>query len=55
MKLAMEFGDKIPIGVIYKKEKPTYHQKNKILADGIPLVDKKTDPAVVEKLLKAYI
>ncbi|WP_196594437.1 2-oxoacid:ferredoxin oxidoreductase subunit beta [Pectinatus sottacetonis] len=55
MNMAMQFGDKIPLGVIYKQEKPVYHRKNKVLSDGIPLVDKKTNPQVVRKLLKAYI
>jgi len=38
-KLAQEFGDKIPIGLFYKKERPTYEE-------GIPQIAKET---LVEK------
>lgn len=55
MSMAMEFGDRIPIGIIYEQEKPVYHSKNKILANGGPLVDRRTDTAVIEELLKSYI
>lgn len=39
MNKAMEWGDKIPIGIIYKKEIPTYHDKIDFLKNGKPLVD----------------
>jgi 2-oxoglutarate ferredoxin oxidoreductase subunit beta len=52
---AMEFNEKIPIGIIYREEKQTYHQKNAVLKDGIPLLDRETDPRVVDKLIQTYI
>ncbi|WP_432748363.1 thiamine pyrophosphate-dependent enzyme [Pectinatus frisingensis] len=52
---AMEFGDKIPIGILYNKEKTVYHRKNKVLSDGIPLLDKPTSQSVVQELLQNYI
>jgi len=55
MQKAMEFGDKIPIGILYQEQKKTYHQKNAILKDGIPLIDKVNDPDVVQKIMKEYI
>lgn len=51
---SMEFDYKIPIGVIYKEEKDSFHDKNFILKDGISLIDKKKDPAALEKLLKDF-
>ncbi len=51
---SMEFDYKIPIGVIYKEEKDSFHDKNFILKDGIPLIDRKKDPAALEKLLKDF-
>ncbi|MFT4143673.1 MAG: 2-oxoacid:ferredoxin oxidoreductase subunit beta [Mobilitalea sp.] len=51
---SMEFDNKIPIGVIYKEEKDSFHDKNFILKDGIPLIDRKKDPTALEKLLKDF-
>jgi len=47
---ALEFGDRIPIGVIYREPKPTYHEKNTILKSGGPLLDRHTDIGIVEKI-----
>ena len=52
---AMEFDDKIPIGIIYKENKPTYHQKNKILSDNIPLIDKSINKKIIEAMFQEYI
>jgi len=38
MTKAMEFGSRIPIGLIYKIEKPTYEDTEPVLLNG-PLVD----------------
>ena len=43
MAKALEFGDKIPLGVIYKEEKQTFHQKNSILKGSAPLIERATD------------
>lgn len=52
---AMEFGDKIPIGVLYRENKATFHKKNKVLAGGTPLVDRTTDPVFINKLIGEFI
>lgn len=52
---AMEFGDRIPIGIIYSEQKSTYHQKNEVLKQNIPLLDRRTDPDMVNRLIKQYI
>ncbi|NLX92836.1 MAG: 2-oxoacid ferredoxin oxidoreductase [Clostridiales bacterium] len=52
---AMEFGEKIPTGVIYREEKPSFHQKNSVLMHGQPLLDRLTDPAVVQKLVNEFV
>lgn len=54
-KLAMEFGDKIPIGVLYKVEKEAYEDKFDFIADGKPLVDRKLDPMDAKELMKDFI
>lgn len=52
---SMEFGDRIPLGILYREQKSTFHQKNSVLKSGMPLLDRKTDPAVVHKLIKEFI
>ena len=52
---AMEYGDQIPLGVIYKETKADYHQKNAILKNNKALLDLKTDPGVVKKLIKEFV
>jgi len=55
MQRAMEFGEQIPIGVLYREEKATYHQKNQVLKRGIPLLERKTEADFVNKLIKSYV
>ncbi len=55
MQKAMEFGDKIPIGVLYQEQKKTFHQKNSVLKEGIPLLDRTSDPHTVEHIMKEFI
>jgi len=55
MQKAMEFGDHIPIGIIYSERKSTFHKKNQVLKQNIPLLDRKTDPDTVNRLIKQYI
>jgi 2-oxoglutarate ferredoxin oxidoreductase subunit beta len=55
MKKATEFGEKIPTGVVYNEEKRTFHEKNPVLRQGGLLIDRKPDPAVVERLMKEFI
>jgi 2-oxoglutarate ferredoxin oxidoreductase subunit beta len=50
---ALEWGDKIPIGVIYKEDLPVYEDQLPALRDG-PLVKQKVDPRRVEKLLVEF-
>jgi 2-oxoglutarate ferredoxin oxidoreductase subunit beta len=55
MQKSMEFGDSIPIGVVYSERKPTFHEKNPVLKNGVPLVDLKTDRSIVQKFIKEFI
>ncbi|MDK2794034.1 MAG: 2-oxoglutarate/2-oxoacid ferredoxin oxidoreductase subunit beta [Caldanaerobacter sp.] len=50
----MEFGDKIPIGIIYKVEKETYEDQFDFIKNGPPLVDAELNPKNAEKLLKLF-
>jgi len=55
MQKAMEFNEKIPLGILYREEKSTYHQKNMVLRQGTPLLDRHTDPALMNRLIASYI
>lgn len=52
---AMEFGDKIPIGVLYKEDKLNFHQKNAVLKNGEILIDRPYDKQTVEKLIEKFV
>jgi 2-oxoglutarate ferredoxin oxidoreductase subunit beta len=51
---ALEWGDKIPIGVIYKGDLPVYEDQLPALNKS-PLVKQKIDPRRVEKLLAEFM
>lgn len=51
---AQEWGDRIPIGLIYRKEKPVYEETLPALKD-MPLVKQKIDPLQFEELLDKFI
>ena len=51
---ALEWGDKIPIGVIYQKDLPVYEDQLPALSRG-PLVRHEIDPAKVEILLTEFV
>ncbi|MGF7430221.1 2-oxoacid:ferredoxin oxidoreductase subunit beta [Thermoanaerobacterium thermosaccharolyticum] len=53
-KVADEWGDRIPIGIIYKVEKPTYIDNIKFLKDGPPLIDVPLDPLKAEKYMEDF-
>lgn len=55
MQKAMEFDDKIPIGVIYEEVRPTFHQKNKVLMKGESLVDRVINPHLVQNIMKEFV
>ncbi|MDF2537226.1 MAG: 2-oxoacid ferredoxin oxidoreductase [Herbinix sp.] len=51
---AMEFEEKIPIGVLYREERRSFHQKNPVLTSGIPLVDRAEHPDALNKILNEF-
>ena len=48
----MEWGDKIPVGIFYRVEKPTFSDHLSWLADRPPLVDRVWEPRNAEKFMK---
>jgi 2-oxoglutarate/2-oxoacid ferredoxin oxidoreductase subunit beta len=55
VRLAMEWGEKIPIGIIYKKQKEDYHSKIEFLNNAPPLIDQKHDMTLVKKMAEEFI
>jgi 2-oxoglutarate ferredoxin oxidoreductase subunit beta len=55
LETVMELGETIPIGIFYREPAPDYHQKRPELFDGVPLIDKKVDPADLQALIETYI
>lgn len=51
----MEGNDNIPIGVIYREEKPTFHEKNKVLSASKVLIDQKTDMAKIQSFIQECV
>ena len=51
---ALEWGERIPIGVIYKKESPTYEEQLPALSKGA-LVTQQIDPGRAKKLLAEFM
>lgn len=51
---ALEWEEGVPLGVIYKNEKPTYIDGVPYLNEGPPLVDRKWDPKEAEKFMEDF-
>jgi 2-oxoglutarate ferredoxin oxidoreductase subunit beta len=47
---AMEWGDRIPTGILYRQERPTFEEQFPVLAGGT-LVEQEINPGSVESLL----
>lgn len=55
IKTAQIFGDEIPTGILYKVEKPVYHDNNPVLKDHKPLITKTTDQVKLKKIIDSFI
>lgn len=54
MEKALEDGDKLPLGVIYKEKLKTFHDKNPVLKGKESLLDLKTDDKVLKRLISEF-
>lgn len=50
--LSLQWGDRIPTGIIYQKEAPSFTERIGMVKDG-PLVDRKYDPGKLQELLSS--
>jgi len=53
MKAAEEWGDTIPVGILYRQDRPTFESSFPALKRG-PLVGKGVDAKLLDEILKAY-
>jgi 2-oxoglutarate ferredoxin oxidoreductase subunit beta len=53
MQTAVEWGDKIPLGVIYRNQRTSFEKRFSVLQRG-PLVGQDTDLAELKKILKKF-
>ena len=53
-KKSLEFGDKIPTGILYKVEKETYEDRFDFIKRGGPLVDQELDKEELKKLINEF-
>lgn len=54
MRLALEFPDRIPTGVIYKTDRPAYEDTLAVIAGREPLIRQPFSPAVLADEIKAF-
>jgi 2-oxoglutarate ferredoxin oxidoreductase subunit beta len=50
---SLEWGDRIPIGVLYRNDRPTFEERVPMIADT-PLVHQPFDPSKIELTLKKF-
>jgi 2-oxoglutarate ferredoxin oxidoreductase subunit beta len=53
MKAAQEWGDRIPLGIIYRNDRPSFEDHFPILDEG-PLLGKEVDRETLEMILEGY-
>ncbi len=55
VRLAQQLEDRLPVGVLYERQQPTFHQKHPSLSSGQVLAGRRNDPALVRKLLRDLV
>lgn len=54
LQMAAEWGDRIPIGILYKTEKKSYEEKSG-LSDRLPLVEEPAEKTDISSILKEFV
>jgi 2-oxoglutarate ferredoxin oxidoreductase subunit beta len=52
MKRAIEWGERIPTGILFETEKPLYGDHLAFLKDGLPMIDRGSDPSRLQKYIR---
>jgi len=53
MKAAREWGDKIPVGIIYRNDRPSFEKHFPVLSQG-PLVGQDVDRVMLKRIMEKY-
>ena len=53
IKVASEWGEKIPIGILYRNERPSFEDHFPVLSRG-PLINKELDRAMLKDIMEGY-
>jgi len=53
MRLARQWGDRIPVGVLYRNDRPSFGQRLRVLDDG-PLVGRELDREALAQVMATY-
>jgi 2-oxoglutarate ferredoxin oxidoreductase subunit beta len=54
MKVARQWGDEIPIGIIYRNERPSFDEQFPVLDQG-PLVGRDVDQETLKAIMEGYV
>ncbi|GEP66313.1 2-oxoglutarate ferredoxin oxidoreductase subunit beta [Clostridium beijerinckii] len=52
---AMEFGDKIPTGILYREDKESFSERNVVLNKDTALIDRPFNPSIIEELISQLV
>ncbi|MCI1579795.1 MAG: 2-oxoacid:ferredoxin oxidoreductase subunit beta [Clostridium beijerinckii] len=52
---AMEFGDKIPTGILYREDKESFSERNVVLNKDTALIDRPFNPSIIEELTSQLV
>lgn len=55
MEKSMEWDERIPLGIFYRVQAPTFHQKHTQLADPTPLIDRRRNREDLQELCNSFI
>ena len=55
MEKAMEFGERIPIGILYENPQPTYPEKHGVLKNGQVLAGRRNDPDLISRFMRELV
>jgi 2-oxoglutarate ferredoxin oxidoreductase subunit beta len=53
MKMAQQWGDQIPIGVIYQHDRPSFGSRSPVLGKG-PLIGQNVNWDILKNIMKGY-
>jgi 2-oxoglutarate/2-oxoacid ferredoxin oxidoreductase subunit beta len=55
LRIAEEFCDKIPLGVLYREKRVPFHEKNDVLKDGSALIERPFQHVILQNLMHEFI